>query len=356
MLVKLKHVNRARGRNGRVYYYHRPTGQRLPGEPGSVEFVTRLEELNRQIAAPATRDAPLPGTLADAIARYKAAPEFTQRDDRTRKDYGHYLDTLRRGWGDLPLERFDRALILEIRDGFADKPRTANYLIQVARRLFNFAIDRSMPGVTVNPAARPGRLRTTGGPHKPWPVGAIKAFLKVAPAPMRIAMVLAICTGQRQGDILRMPWSAFDGTAVEIVQAKTGNRVWLPASALLRALLKGLARPKDGKLASVTILTTAAGKPFKGDHFKHEWRKVTLAAGLDGYTFHGLRHTAGQAVADLGGTEDEIMSLLGHDSREATQIYVRRSARQARGAVAKIERFEKRFAKQALQNTPGKNC
>ena len=36
---------------------------------------------------------------------------------------------------------------------------------------------------------------------------------------------------QKQGDLLRLPWSAYDGTHIRLRQAKTGRRVVIPAGA-----------------------------------------------------------------------------------------------------------------------------
>jgi hypothetical protein len=44
------------------------------------------------------------------------------------------------------------------------------------------------------------------------------AFL--APKHLRLPFLLAIWTAQRQGDLLRLPWSAYDGPASASVRAK----------------------------------------------------------------------------------------------------------------------------------------
>ena len=44
-----------------------------------------------------------------------------------------------------------------------------------------------------------------------WLPEHIAAFMKVAPIEMQRALILALHTGQREGDLLRMPWSAYDG-------------------------------------------------------------------------------------------------------------------------------------------------
>jgi integrase len=58
------------------------------------------------------------------------------------------------------------------------------------------------------------------------------------PAVVR-AYYLLRYTGQRISDVAPMKLSQFDGTAIEVVQEKTGTYVWLPAHEKLREHLAG---------------------------------------------------------------------------------------------------------------------
>ena len=44
-----------------------------------------------------------------------------------------------------------------------------------------------------------------------WLPEHIASFMKVAPIEMQRALILALHTGQREGDLLRLPWSGYDG-------------------------------------------------------------------------------------------------------------------------------------------------
>jgi hypothetical protein len=70
-----------------------------------------------------------------------------------------------------------------------------------------------------------------------------------------LALLLALWTGQRQGDLLRLPWSAYNGTHIRLRQSKGGARVVIPVGAPLKAALD--ATPKR----STIMLTTSDGKP-----------------------------------------------------------------------------------------------
>ena len=57
---------------------------------------------------------------------------------------------------------------------------------------------------------------------------------------LALALMLAIWTSQRQGDLLRLPWSAYDGTHIRLQQSKTGRaHCDAPAGALLDMTERG---------------------------------------------------------------------------------------------------------------------
>ena len=53
-----------------------------------------------------------------------------------------------------------------------------------------------------------------------WLPEHVAAFMKVAPIQIQRALILALHTGQRQGDLLRLPWSAYDGSTITLRQGK----------------------------------------------------------------------------------------------------------------------------------------
>ncbi len=49
--------------------------------------------------------------------------------------------------------------------------------------------------------------------------------------------MLALWTGQRQGDLLKLSRLAYDGEKIRLRQSKTGVRVVIPVAAALKAML-----------------------------------------------------------------------------------------------------------------------
>ena len=130
-----------------------------------------------------------------------------------------------------------------------------------------------------------------------------------APAHLHLPLLLALWTGQRQGDLLRLPWSGYDGTHIRLRQSKTGARVVIPVGVPLKAVLD--TTPKR----STIILTNGDGKPWSSDGFRASWRKACKSAGVVGVTFNDLRGTAVTRLALAECTEAEIATITGHSLR-----------------------------------------
>jgi integrase len=152
-------------------------------------------------------------------------------------------------------------------------------------------------------------------------------------------MLLALWTGQRQGDLLRLPWNAYDGKHIRLRQSKTGARVVIPVGAPLKAALD--AAPK----VSPIILTNRGGKPWLSESFRWSWNRACKAAGIVGLTFHDLRGTAVTRLALAGATEAEIATITGHSMRSVRAIldthYLARDPALGESAIAKLEQRTK---------------
>lgn len=331
MWVKFKHVHRVKARNGKLYYYHRPSGTRLPDDPDSAEFAARLDELNAK--GPPARSRACEGTTADLIERYKASDKFKKKAARTRADYMKRMDFLVTKFGDVPAKGWTTEEVLELQDALSDAPRQADYMVQVLSILFNFA--RRYPsrfGLLHNPASPVERIYEPDG-YKPWPDNLIAAFRKKAEPELRWIMEGALYTGQRQGDLIRMAWSAFDGQFIDVVQGKTGERLAIPCPAPLLRVLDRI--PKRA-----TVIFTNKRKRMWGlDHLRHQITRTVRASGFEGYSLHGLRKNAARNLADAGCSNDEIMAITGHKTDRMVRLYTRSAdqKRRAMGAIAKLE-------------------
>ncbi|WP_239029736.1 tyrosine-type recombinase/integrase [Novacetimonas pomaceti] len=185
---------------------------------------------------------------------------------------------------------------------------------------------------TDNPALRPKRLKTGPG-YRAWTRDEIQTFLRAKPQ-FRLPLLLALGTGQRGIDQIAMTWDAFDGDVIEVVQEKTGAKVWIPCHPELKAALDRELTLRTAR----TILTPTAGKAWELSSFQTAVSKAIRSAGLRGIVWHGLRATAASWLAEMGCTEREIMSITGHTSAASVSVYVRHAEQKTRAvnAIAKL--------------------
>ncbi len=192
-----------------------------------------------------------------------------------------------------------------------------------------------MPG---NPCERPGRVYRSERIDKIWSADDEAAFLKVAPAHVGLAFMLALWSGQRQGHLLRLPWSAYDGETIHLRQGKTKAHVAIPVGTPLKALLDST------KKTTVTILATSRKTAWTEGGFRASWRTACKKACVEGLTFHDLRGTAVTRLSIAGSTVPEIAAITGHKLKQVEAIldahYLSRDSALGVSAIRKLEAHE----------------
>jgi integrase len=338
--IHAAHVTLADGTR-KIYWYAWRGGPRLRGSPGTPDFIQSYNEAVAQRA-------PTPeGRLQSLLDAYQRSQKFLGRRERTRADYVKLIkNQIEPEFGDFPIKalaaREARGVFLDWRDRLALKSvRQADYAWTVLALILAWAKDRGK--ISVNPCERGGRLYDGTRVDFVWSIDDEAAFLKHAPAHLHLPLLLALWTGQRQGDLLRLPWSAFDGAHISLRQSKTGARVKIPVGAPLKVALDEAAKKK----CSTIILVNSDGRPWTPDGFRASWRKACKKAGKVELTFNAeltfndLRGTAVTRLALVDCTEPQIASITGHSLRDVRSIldahYLHRDQALAEAAIRKLE-------------------
>jgi integrase len=283
--------------------------------------------------------------LLSIIEGFRASEEYLALAARTRQDYDKQLLLIERKYGDLPLQALDdRRVRGDFKAWRADlakrSRRQADYAWDVLRRVINVAIDNGI--VSTNPCAKAGRLYHGSRAEIVWTQEQEAAFIRMAPPHLHLALMLGLWTGQRQGDLLRLTWTAYDGATIRLRQSKSVRQcrraryVSIPVGEALKRLLDSTPRK------SPTILLTMDGTPWTSEGFSSSWRKACKRAGVTGVTFNDLRGTAVTRLALAGCSEAEIATITGHSLSEVRSIldkhYFHRDPRLAESAIRKLER------------------
>jgi len=127
--IRLRGFKIFKDRHGKWRAYHRKTGAALDLKKfpmGSVEFLAECQRITSLINSAAPKEKP--GTLGLLITEYRSSQTFLDLAPRTQRDYQSHFDYLR-AIADVPLMKFDRPLVVRIRDKAAETKgrRFGNY-------------------------------------------------------------------------------------------------------------------------------------------------------------------------------------------------------------------------------------
>ena len=275
---------------------------------------------------------------------FRRAPNFsTASRSGLRRDYIKQIKRIEQAFGDFPIKGINdpraTSIFLEWRDKLAQTSlRQADYAYGTLSRVLSWALKRRL--ITTNPCAGGGKLYHGSRADKIWHDEEVSRFLRTAPPYLRLAMLLAINTGQRQGDLLRLPWSAYDGTVIKLRQRKTGAYVPIPVADALKDALDTAPRQ------SPIMLTNSDRQAVERKRISGRVGQGRMRAGIRGLTFHDLRGTAVVTLARAGCNEVEIYSITGHKPGDVQAIltahYLPRDAEVASNAIAKLNRYARR--------------
>ena len=198
---------------------------------GRAALRCKVSQERRNLSRAITRRSPRKstpptGVLLALLFRFQESAEFQfDISPRTRRDYIKQIKRIEKAFGDFPIKAAGRSGHASALSRMA-RQAGANIAAPSGLRLWHPGANSVMgawsPTDHENPCAKGGKLYHGTRVDKIWDDEQVARFLRFAPPYLRLAMLLAINTGQRQGDLLRLPWSAYDGEAIKLRQRKTG--------------------------------------------------------------------------------------------------------------------------------------
>lgn len=339
-----------------IYYYHRATGIRINGTPGSAEFVASYAEAEKAMKARLSGD-----TFNGLVRAYTSSIEFeTKLSEASQREYRRMLTKAEAEFGTMPREVLNdpkvRHDLLEWRAKVARSSgeREADNRLSIISAMLTWAVEHGR--LEANQIKGFRRLYHSDRAERIWLPEDIHAFMAVASVELQRALIIALHTGQRQGDILRLAWSSYDGQAITLRQGK-GSRGGRLAAMLTVPCTIALKRTLDETpRASPLILTTKTGRAFKKRYFSLLWEDAARQAGLVDLHFHDLRGTAVTMLSEAGSTPQQIATITGHSLSTVSTIldrYLARTRALAEQAIVNWENSPRtKFANQLQTAVP----
>ena len=168
----------------------------------------------------------------------------------------------------------------------------------------------------------------------------LSACLKSAWPALHALVLLAVSTGARRGELIRLQWTDVDlepGVPQAIIQdTKNGDPRRLPLVGKALGAIKALKSTNNGASRFVFPSRADLGRPYAA--FDAHWYAALASAGITDFRFHDLRHTCASYLASQGASLLEIADVLGH----RTMAMVKRYSHLAQGhKTGVIERMTK---------------
>lgn len=235
---------------------------------------------------------------------------------RTQKDNFRELDNLTAVFGKVLIDAIKPFHVRQYLDkrGQAAKAR-ANREKALLSHLFNKAREW---GYTDAPNPCQGVKGFTEVGRDRYVTDAEFAAVRAAAHPtVQDAMDLALLTGQRPADVLKIQQTDIRDGALWITQNKTGAKRAIELTGELRQVIERInARVRDRH--SAFLIQDDSGRPLSQLALRSRFDKARKVAGV-AFQFRDIRAKTASDTGDLGHSQ----KLLGHKTRDMTEHYVR---------------------------------
>jgi integrase len=156
---------------------------------------------------------------------------------------------------------------------------------------------------------------------------------------LRALVTVAIYSGPRRGELLKLRWSNvdFDLNAINFTETKTNRDRSVPMEPIVQEPLLDL-RDQAGD-AEYVFTNPDTGTRYAD--IKKSFSAACREAGITNFTFHDLRHTFGTRLADAGVDVVKIKELMGHASIVTTMRYIHATDKGKRGAITVLSEYRK---------------
>lgn len=273
-------------------------------------------------------------TVSELVQRFRARAKMSDEAasrgrrlaNKTRRDYERYLVMIERWAGEHRAAAITPAMIEDLYHTAIEGHgvASANALMRVAKALFFYGGSKGLRWYAFNPVVGL-EMGSIEGRLVLWEPEEIVTLLSVCDWLVSLdqpwaesvgdAIVLAIATGQRAGDLLSMAPLRLERGVYRLTQSKGGRVAFLPNTPLLRARLERMAAFRSTRWANVEFATQIVrqdGQPWpkEGSGFRDAFAAVrALAAGELGAWRDGKASQGVYAPRLLDGITDAVRAL-----------------------------------------------
>jgi integrase len=278
MKVNLKGINTTRKilADGTeiVYVYAWKGGPRIYAPLDTQEFLAEYNECLKQKVEK-------PKNLANLLDEYTRSTKFNKNKKTTIRRTLVSIKKVKATLGEMPVSVFNDPDVVDVLESWRDKviveisPADAEHQWNSLSGALTWAAERII--IKRNPCK--GHYVSLIGSRvdKIWSDEQVEQYIRLAPSNMVVALMLGLWTGQREGSLVNLRWSDYDGNILTVVQGK--NRagtppkiVKIPVSGEFKTFMDDLERTagvvglSQQERSQPAILLNALGREWKFLH------------------------------------------------------------------------------------------
>lgn len=317
--------------NGKTYHYAWRGGPRIKETPGTLAFVEKFKELTKK-GGPADHK-----KMRGVITLYKADDTWlVDVSDKTKASWSLWLDRIIERFGDVQLKAFDlpqiKGPIKTWRNGYKATPRAADMGIQVLSHILTFSIGQGW--IATNACSGIEPLYEGNRADIIWEDDELARIEAEACTEQWWVVRLAVLTGLRKSDLLRLSWTHVKKTHIQLSTGKSDHKriALVPMYQELEDFLLTIPRSSKAK----TVLYNTYDRPW-GSGWNSSWGRLKTRAKIVGKHFHDLRGNAATTMYRSGLDEEAIAETLAW------------SIESVRNIIKKYVNLEKHMAERIVQ-------
>jgi integrase len=263
------------------------------------------------------------GTFAAVIRAYLGSPIFTALAPETQRNYRVLLAMAEAPecLGGLSTLAIRPSLVQAFLDGLAAVPGRQKNARTALKAVEKFALVRDLLPYPIMTGTE--TIKMDGG-HEPWSDEMVRLAIEHARPDLARVVMLAVESGQRGSDIIKMRWSDIENQVdpisgelrpgIHVIQKKTGVRLWIPFT---QGLANAIEAWRPSRRPPFFLVLRANGEPYDRNALSWAWNNErdhseALAPLREaGLVLHGLRSTAVVRARQRGATVLQISSMFG---------------------------------------------
>jgi len=283
-------------------------------------------------------------TVSELVEKYK--DEILPYKTKIMHHQASQLDWWEKNIGHLFLSEISPRVLSEYRDRLLNtpiqnnKPRspaTVNRYMAALSHAFTIAVE-DWEWLQENPLNKVRRLTESRGRTRflsPEEVNSLLQACETSPCkPLYPIVIMALSTGARKMEILRLRWRDINlrRETITLDHTKNGEIRVVPLKGQALKMIKDMKKVRRID----TELLFPGNNPQSPIEFRKHWLKALEDAEIDDFKFHDLRHTAASYLAMNGASLVEISNILGHKTLDMVKRYAHLTEDHTAGVIERM--------------------